>query len=157
MVFIDGKLQLLAAWLVRNKIMNNSYQCPKFEKTEEMAARKSEWRWMKSPGGWREIAWTPPCWTGLSGWLLAHLSCCFSEWYFERRCLGEVLPGQSASWPPPPHTTCRCCLWVSERSPPVNSTPSVRRKLLGINFLSLSNQHWENLQMLDLLFCLVRK
>lgn len=42
MVFIDRKLQPFAVRLVRNRRMNNSYQCPKFEKSEEMAARKSK-------------------------------------------------------------------------------------------------------------------
>lgn len=41
-VLYARKLQLLAAWLVRNKRMNNSYQCPQLEKSEEMAARKSK-------------------------------------------------------------------------------------------------------------------
>lgn len=78
----------------------------------------------------------PPCWMGLGGWLLGHLSCCFSEWCFERTPLGR-----SASWPlPPPRTTRRCCRWVSGRSPPVNSTPPARRKLSGINCLTIAVQ-----------------
>lgn len=70
MVFIDGKLQLVAARLVRNKRMNNSYQCPKFEKSEEMAARKSKWRRIKSQEGEGKLkgvlhagqGWVADCW-----------------------------------------------------------------------------------------------
>lgn len=117
-------------WLVRNQRMNNSCQCPTIEKPEEMAASKSKWRWMKPQKGEGRRR---PCWVRMGGWLLGHLHRCFLEW-----CLGRAVFRSRASWLWPPHSTYTCCVWVSQRSWRVNSTPPVRRKLLGINCLTIT-------------------